>query len=324
MKPPSATCWPPKRPAGVQHHLALSIVGIDRSPDNGYLRAKVAQENLIMASGIPYTIVRATQFMEFVGGIVNSGAEGNVVRLSARAVPADRSGRCRRDPGRADARTAAERHHRGRGPGGVTDKRNLRPLIPGRKRRSAQCDPRRGMALLGRPSREDPLVTPGDAPPRLHPLRRVAPPPAGSLSPDTIKRRSAANDTHPRSASFRSPAVRRRLRADSPQPIVSPVMQKDLVDAPGKEMVMLTVEYPPGAVEHIHRHDVYAFVYVREGSIVEGVRGGKEVILTPGQIFYEGPDDVHTVGRNASTTKPAKFLVVMVKKKGVDAVLPAE
>jgi quercetin dioxygenase-like cupin family protein len=112
--------------------------------------------------------------------------------------------------------------------------------------------------------------------------------------------------------------------AGSPQPVVIPAMQKDLSAVPGKEMVMLTVEYPPGTVEHVHRHDAYAFVYVLEGSIIEGVRGGKEVILTPGQTFYEGPDDVHTVGRNASATKPAKFLVVMVKKKGVDAVLPAE
>jgi quercetin dioxygenase-like cupin family protein len=100
-------------------------------------------------------------------------------------------------------------------------------------------------------------------------------------------------------------------------------MQKDLAEMPGREMLMLTVEYPPGAVEHIHRHDAHAFVYVLEGSIVEGVRGGKEVTLTPGQTFYEGPN-VHTVGRNASTTKPAKFVVVLVKKKGVDAVLPAE
>ena len=112
--------------------------------------------------------------------------------------------------------------------------------------------------------------------------------------------------------------------AGSPQPVVIPAMQKDLADLPGKEMVMLTVEYPPGTVEHIHRHDAYAFVYVLKGSIVEGVRGGKEVTLTPGQTFYEGPDDVHTVGRNASASKPAKFVVVMLKKKGVDAVLPAE
>ena len=108
------------------------------------------------------------------------------------------------------------------------------------------------------------------------------------------------------------------------QPVVVPVMRKDLPDEPGKEMLMLTVDYPPGAVESIHRHDAYAFVYVLEGSIVEQVRGGKEVTLTPGQTFYEGPNDVHTVGRNASTTKPAKFVVVLLKKKGVDAVLPAE
>ena len=110
----------------------------------------------------------------------------------------------------------------------------------------------------------------------------------------------------------------------APQPIVVPMMQKDLADVPGKEVLMLSVEYPPGAVESIHRHDAYAFIYVLEGSIVEQVRGGKEVTLTPGQTFYEGPNDVHIVGRNSSTTKPAKFVVVMVKKQGVDAVLPAK
>ena len=112
--------------------------------------------------------------------------------------------------------------------------------------------------------------------------------------------------------------------ADAPQPVVTPVTSKDLTDLPGREMLMITVVYPPGAVEHIHRHDAYAFVYVLEGTIIEGVRGGKEVTLKPGQSFYEGPNDVHTVGRNASKTKPAKFVVVLVKKKGVDAVLPAQ
>jgi quercetin dioxygenase-like cupin family protein len=99
-------------------------------------------------------------------------------------------------------------------------------------------------------------------------------------------------------------------------------MLKDLPDLPGKEMLMISVEYPPGTVEHIHRHDAHAFLYVLEGTIVEQV--GKEATLTPGQTFYEGPDDVHTVGRNANTTTPAKFIVVMVKNKGVDAVLPAK
>lgn len=112
--------------------------------------------------------------------------------------------------------------------------------------------------------------------------------------------------------------------AAAPEPVVTPLMSKDTPDVPGREMLMLSVEYPPGAVEHIHRHDAYAFVYVLEGSVVEQVRGGKEVTLTPGQTFYEGPNDVHTVGRNASTTKPAKFVVVLLKQKGTPAVLPAE
>ncbi|HEU4627960.1 MAG TPA: cupin domain-containing protein [Steroidobacteraceae bacterium] len=114
------------------------------------------------------------------------------------------------------------------------------------------------------------------------------------------------------------------VASEAPQPIVTPLMSKDLADEPGKEALMLAVEYPPGAVEHIHRHDAHAFVYVVEGSIVMGVRGGKEVTLVPGQTFYEGPADVHTVGRNASATKPAKFVVVLLKKKGVAPVLPAE
>jgi quercetin dioxygenase-like cupin family protein len=110
----------------------------------------------------------------------------------------------------------------------------------------------------------------------------------------------------------------------APQPAVVPLTQKDIADMPGKEMLMITVNYPPGAVDSIHRHDAYAFVYVLEGSIIMQVRGGKEITLTPGQTFYEGPGDVHTIGRNASTTEPAKFVVVLLKKKGVDVVLPAE
>jgi quercetin dioxygenase-like cupin family protein len=118
--------------------------------------------------------------------------------------------------------------------------------------------------------------------------------------------------------------VPQTARASEPQPVVAQLMLKDLPDLPGREMLMISVEYPPGTVEHIHRHDAYAFLYVLEGSIIEGVRGGKEVTLTPGQTFYEGPGDVHSIARNASMTKPARFVVVLVKKKGVDAVLPAE
>src|SRR4029077_3676164 len=109
----------------------------------------------------------------------------------------------------------------------------------------------------------------------------------------------------------------------APEPVVTPLMSKDLPDVPGKEMVMIAVDYPPGVVEHIHRHDAHAFLYVLEGAIVEQVRGGKELTLTPGQTFYEGPDDVHVVAPNASTTKRAKFVVVFVKDKGAPVVVPA-
>ena len=103
---------------------------------------------------------------------------------------------------------------------------------------------------------------------------------------------------------------------------VTPLMSKDLADFPGKEGLMITVEYPPGSLDPIHRHNAHAFIYVLEGSIVMQVRGGKETILTPGQTFYEGPDDVHIVGRNASQTKPAKFLVFFVKDKGAPVLVP--
>src|SRR5262245_61197505 len=100
------------------------------------------------------------------------------------------------------------------------------------------------------------------------------------------------------------------------EPKVTQVLSKDLANIPGKEGLMLTVEYPPGGSDPIHRHNAHAFVYVLEGSVVMQVRGGKETTLTPGQTFYEGPDDVHVVGRNASQTKPAKFVVFLVKDKG--------
>jgi quercetin dioxygenase-like cupin family protein len=104
---------------------------------------------------------------------------------------------------------------------------------------------------------------------------------------------------------------------------VTTLLSKDLADLPGKEGVMITVEYPPGSSDLIHRHKAHTFVYVLEGSVVTQVRGGKEVTLTPGQSFYEGPDDVHVVGRNASQTKPAKFVVFFVKDKGAPILVPA-
>ena len=103
---------------------------------------------------------------------------------------------------------------------------------------------------------------------------------------------------------------------------VTKVLSKDLTDIPGKEGLMITVEYPPGASDPVHRHNAYGFIYVLQGSIVMQVKGGKEVTLTPGQSFYEGPDVVHVVGRNASKTEPAKFLVFLVKDKGAPVLVP--
>src|SRR5215472_13649355 len=105
---------------------------------------------------------------------------------------------------------------------------------------------------------------------------------------------------------------------------VTQLMSKDLPECPGKEGLMITVVYPPGASDPIHRHNAHAFVYVLEGTIVMQVKGGKEVTLTPGQTFYEGPNDIHTVGRNASSTKPAKFLVFLVKNKDVPVLVPVK
>ena len=106
-------------------------------------------------------------------------------------------------------------------------------------------------------------------------------------------------------------------------PKVTPLMSKDLTELPGKEVLLIKAEYPPGGSDPIHRHNAQTFVYVLEGSIVLQVKGGKEVTLTPGQTFYEGPDDVHVVGRNASSTKPAKFVVFFIKDKGAPVLVPA-
>ncbi|MGO4437619.1 cupin domain-containing protein [Rhizobium sp. RAF56] len=105
---------------------------------------------------------------------------------------------------------------------------------------------------------------------------------------------------------------------------VTSLMSKDLPNYPGKEGLMISVEYGPGGANPIHKHDANAFVYVLEGSIVMQLKGEKEVTLSPGDTFYEGPSDIHLISRNASKTKPAKFIVVLLKKKGAPAVMPVK
>ena len=111
--------------------------------------------------------------------------------------------------------------------------------------------------------------------------------------------------------------------SEAPHASVTSLTSKDLPEFPGKEVLMITVDYPPGSVDPIHRHNAHAFIYVLEGSITMQVKGGKEVTLTPGQTFYEGPDDVHVVGRNASSSRPAKFVVFFIKDKGAPVLVPA-
>lgn len=110
----------------------------------------------------------------------------------------------------------------------------------------------------------------------------------------------------------------------APMAQLTPLMSKTLSEYTGKELVMLTVEYPPGSQDPVHRHNAHAFIYVLEGSIEMGVRGQPPVTLTPGQTFYEGPDDTHTVGRNASMSEPAKFLVFLFKNSGEAILTPVQ
>jgi quercetin dioxygenase-like cupin family protein len=108
------------------------------------------------------------------------------------------------------------------------------------------------------------------------------------------------------------------------EPKVTSLLSKVLTENPGREVLVITVEHAPGGSSAIHRHDAHAFVYVLEGSVVMQLKGGQQVTLTPGQTFYEGPDDVHIIDRNASGTKPAKFLVFLIKNKGAPALVPVK
>ena len=107
-----------------------------------------------------------------------------------------------------------------------------------------------------------------------------------------------------------------------PDAAVETLMTQALKDMAGKEALMITVDYPPGASSPVHRHDAHAFVYVIEGAIVMSVKGGQEVTLTAGQTFYEAPADIHTVSRNASDTRRARFVVWMLKNKGAPFFTP--
>jgi quercetin dioxygenase-like cupin family protein len=151
----------------------------------------------------------------------------------------------------------------------------------------------------------------------------MAPPRTGkSLIPVSTNRSKEATMTTKLAALVLLCLVTSTAMAQEPK--VTSLMSKDLAENPNKEVLMITVEHVPGGSSAIHRHNAQAFVYVLDGSVEMQLKDGKQVTLTPGQTFYEGPDDVHLVDRNASSTKPAKFLVVLIKNKGAPALVPVE
>jgi len=336
-----------ERTAGVKHHVALSVVGTDRLTGSGpgslsgYFRAKLAQETLIKASGIPFTIVHATQFFEFAKNIAQSGADGSTVRLSSvlmQPMAAD-------DVAAAVAEAALGQPVNGMievaGPDQIRQDELVRQYL------SATGDPLKVVTndkplYYGIEVNDESLV-PGPNPRlgKIHFKDWLSR--ATTQKTATEKPSAAASNPLGKGAKvvglllfgivFAAVSLRDGTAENSSnksnvaattEAKVTQLFSKDLTDLPGKEGLMLLIEYAPGSSDPIHRHNAHGFIYVLEGSIVMQVRGGKEVTLTPGQTFYEGPEDVHIVGRNASETKPAKFVVFFVKDKGAPVLVPAE
>jgi quercetin dioxygenase-like cupin family protein len=121
-----------------------------------------------------------------------------------------------------------------------------------------------------------------------------------------------------------APSLSPERGAPTREATVRSLISRDLAGDPARELTMIAVEYPPGNVDPVHTHHAQSIVYVLEGSVVMQVRGGTPVTLVAGQTFYEGPDDVHTVGRNASATTPARLLVILVKEKGAPILTPVK
>ena len=330
-----------EKTAGVRHHVALSVVGTDRllgsGPGSlsGYFRAKMAQENLIKASGIPFTIVHATQFFEFVKNIAQSSTDGSTIRLSPvlmQPMVSDDVAAAVADVALGEPMNAMVEVA---GPDKIRQDELVRQFL------TATGDPRNVVTdanadYYGIKVNDQSLV-PGDNP-RLGTTRfeewlsRTIP------QKKAIERQSAPASNLPGKvtkvvtlllcgivfAALSKVTLTMAATMESKEAKLTELMSKDLTDLPGKEGLMLVIEYPPGSSDPIHRHNAHGFIYVLEGSIVMQVRGGKEVTLTPGQTFYEGPEDVHVVGRNASQTKPAKFVVFFVKDKGAPVLVPTK
>jgi len=317
--------------AGVGHHVALSVVGIERLPEYGYFRAKIAQEKLIKGSSIPYSIIRATQFFEFIGRIADEGTEGNTVRLA----PALIQPMAADDVASAVASFAVGTPVNGTveiaGPEQFRlDELVRRDLAALNDRREVISNPH--ARYFGGELRERTLVPGNDA--RLgetrfeswlsQPARQI---PNTSLQPatGTGRREQLMASSKPMLALALLITITLIITGTlMAEETVTPLMTNDLAGVSGKEVLMYTVDFPAGFSSPVHRHNAQVSVYVLEGTVVMQVRGGKEVTLGPGQSFYENPNDIHVVSRNASSSKPAKFLVFLIHEKGAPLVIPAK
>ncbi|HEY4087597.1 MAG TPA: cupin domain-containing protein [Bryobacteraceae bacterium] len=322
--------------AGVGHHVALSVVGMERLPEYGYFRAKLVQENLIKASSIPYSIVRATQFFEFIGRIADDATRGNTVRLSSALIQPMAADDVAGALARVSVGTPVNSTVEIAGP----EPFHLDELI--RHDLNALNDSRKVISephahYFGGELKERTLVPDNDA--QLGETRFESwlsqyadQRPSKSLQPPAgASRRERFSGSSTLMVVFAALVVcilalsgSLTAQAKEAQETITSLLTNDLSGVPGKEVLMYTVDFPPGFASPIHRHNAQVSVYVLEGSVVMQVRGGKEVTLGPGQSFYESPKDIHVVSRNASSTKPAKFLVSLIHDKGDPLVIPAK
>jgi uncharacterized protein YbjT (DUF2867 family)/quercetin dioxygenase-like cupin family protein len=306
--------------AGVGHHVALSVVGIERLPEYGYFRAKIAQEKMIKGSSIPYSIIRATQFFEFIGRIADEGTEGNTVSLAPMLIQPMAAD----DVASAVATIAVGKPVNGTVEIAGPDQFRLDDLI--RRDLAARNDPREVVSdpharYFGGELSERTLVPDADA--RL-----------GATRFENWLGQSAQQIPNTRLQPAAGTGRREQLvpnlilvlaflitctlilasklmaqeaeKAPIAHETITTLLTKDLAGVSGEQVLMYTVDFPPGFSSPIHRHNAQVSVYVLEGSVVMQVRGGKEVTLGPGQSFYEDPADIHVVSRNASSTESAR------------------
>ena len=301
--------------AGVRHHVALSIVGTDRTPDNGYFRAKVAQEKLIETSGIPYTIIRSTQFLEFLGGIAASSADGNMVRLSPglfQPIAADDVAAIVADVALAAPRNGiVEIAGPERAPFNEIVARYLKAVGDPREVVQRPRGP-----ILRRPGRGALARAVGRSAPRPHRFRRMAPPLTGK---SLIRIRQPKEGSMKRILCSLLVATLPfgSVLADEPKEKnvkVTLVYEHELPNVPGKSLRAVLVEYGPGGGSPSHRHPSSAFIYARvlEGAIRSKVNDAPERTYQAGESWTEQPGDHHQVSQNASTTAPAKLLAIFV------------